>query len=191
MRKLSSVQLLSYVQLFATHGCQHQLQSMHARLPCPSPTPRACSNSCPFSWWCHPTISSSVIPFSSWLQSFPAIERQIFCQSYATLQQQTLLFSFPDKGMGLGTSNRERAPGSQTRWSDWTELTELNPERARGGALLSPSWAPSWQSVLITDCVRRHFGCPASRDLDHCSPSGPLPLITYKAGKENPPSGTQ
>ena len=49
---------------------QHGLQ--HIRLPCPSPTPGACSNSCPLSWWCHPTISSSVIPFSSSLQSFPA-----------------------------------------------------------------------------------------------------------------------
>ena len=44
----------------------------HARLPCPSSTPRACSNSCPSSRWCHPTISSSVVPFSSHLQSFPA-----------------------------------------------------------------------------------------------------------------------
>ena len=44
----------------------------HARLPCPSPTPRACSNSCSSSRWCHPTISSSVVPFSSCLQSFPA-----------------------------------------------------------------------------------------------------------------------
>ena len=44
----------------------------HARPPCPSPTPGACSNSCPLSWWCHPTILSSVIPFSSHLQSFPA-----------------------------------------------------------------------------------------------------------------------
>ena len=44
----------------------------HTRLPCPSPTPRAYSNSCPSSQWCHPTISSSVIPFSSCLQSFPA-----------------------------------------------------------------------------------------------------------------------
>ena len=48
----------------------HALQ--HARLPCPSPTPGACSNSCPLSRWCHATISSSVIPFSSCLQSFPA-----------------------------------------------------------------------------------------------------------------------
>ena len=48
------------------HGLQH------TRLPCPSPTPRACSNSCPSSRWCHPTISFSVVPFSSCLQSFPA-----------------------------------------------------------------------------------------------------------------------
>ena len=42
------------------------------RLPCPSPTPRAYSNSCPSHLWCHPTISSSLVPFSSCLQSFPA-----------------------------------------------------------------------------------------------------------------------
>ena len=47
------------------HGLQH------ARLPCPSSSPGACSNSCLLSWWCHPTILSSVIPFSSCLQSFP------------------------------------------------------------------------------------------------------------------------
>ena len=44
----------------------------HIRRPCPSPTPRACTNSCPSSPWCHPTISSSVVPFSSCLQSFRA-----------------------------------------------------------------------------------------------------------------------
>ena len=44
----------------------------HARLPCLSPTPRAYSNSCPSHQWCHPTISSSFVPFSSCLQSFPA-----------------------------------------------------------------------------------------------------------------------
>ena len=48
------------------HGLQH------TRPPCPSPTPEACSNSCPLSWWCHPTISSSVVPFSSCLPPFPA-----------------------------------------------------------------------------------------------------------------------
>ena len=44
----------------------------HARLPCPSPSPGTCSNSCPLSQWCHPTIFSSVVPFSSCPQSFPA-----------------------------------------------------------------------------------------------------------------------
>ena len=48
------------------HGLQHD------RPPCPSPTPGVCLNLCPFSQWCHPTISSSVISFSSCLQSFPA-----------------------------------------------------------------------------------------------------------------------
>ena len=47
-------------------------ESQHARPPCPSPTPRACPNSCPLSRWCHPTSSSSVVPFSSFPQSFPA-----------------------------------------------------------------------------------------------------------------------
>ena len=63
---LSSVQSLSRVWLFVTHGLQH------ARLPCPSPTPWACSNLWQLNWWCHSTISSSVVPFSSGLQSFPA-----------------------------------------------------------------------------------------------------------------------
>ena len=48
------------------HGLQH------ARLPCPSPAPRSCSNSCPLSQWCHPATSSSVVPFSFYLQPFPA-----------------------------------------------------------------------------------------------------------------------
>ena len=47
-------------------------EPQHARPPCPSPTPRVHPNTCPLSWWCHPTISSSVIPFSSYPQSFPA-----------------------------------------------------------------------------------------------------------------------
>ena len=60
----------------------HRLQ--HAWLPYLSPTPRACSNSCPLSWWCHPTISSSVIPFSSCLQSCPASGSFPVCQFFAS-----------------------------------------------------------------------------------------------------------
>ena len=60
------VQLLSRVRLFVTPW------TVVARLPCPSPSPRVCSNLYPLSWSCHPTISSSVIPFSFCFQSFPA-----------------------------------------------------------------------------------------------------------------------
>ena len=63
-----SVQFSSWVvsDSVRPHGLQH------TRLPCPLPTPRAHSNLCPLSWWCHPIISSSAIPFSSCLQLFPA-----------------------------------------------------------------------------------------------------------------------
>ena len=65
---MNSVQLSYSVMsdCLGPHGLQH------ARLSCPSPTPGAYSNSCPLNWWCHPTNSSSVIHFSSHLQSFPA-----------------------------------------------------------------------------------------------------------------------
>ena len=69
LQLMNSLQFSSVTQLCLTlqpHGLQH------ARLPCLSPTPGACSNSCPSSWWCHQTISSSVVPFSSCLQSFSA-----------------------------------------------------------------------------------------------------------------------
>ena len=59
------IQFLSHVQLFATPWTRH------TRLPCPSSSPRACSNLCPWSQWCLPTISSSVVPFSTCPQSFP------------------------------------------------------------------------------------------------------------------------
>ena len=63
---INSVQSLSHVHSLLYHGVQH------ARLPCPLQTPRACSNSYPSCQWCYPTISSSVVPFSSRLRSFPA-----------------------------------------------------------------------------------------------------------------------
>ena len=60
-----AVHSLSAIQLFVTPW-------KHARLPCPLLSPGVCSNSCPLSQWCHPTISPSVAPFSSCPQSFPA-----------------------------------------------------------------------------------------------------------------------
>ena len=61
-----TVELLSCIWLFMTPW------TVAHRLPCPSPSPRVCSNSCPLSQWCYPIISSSIIPFSSHSQSSPA-----------------------------------------------------------------------------------------------------------------------
>ena len=74
----SSVQLPSLVQLFAAPWtAAHQL-------PCPSTTPRVYSHSCPLSWWCHPTTSSSVIPFCSCLQPFQASGSFLMSQFFAS-----------------------------------------------------------------------------------------------------------
>ena len=71
----SSVQSLSRVRLH---------ESEHTRPPCPSPTPGVHSNSCPLSQWCHPTISSSTVPFFSCLQSFPASRSFPMSQFFAS-----------------------------------------------------------------------------------------------------------
>ena len=85
---VSVLYLLYWVSVQFSHSVMshtlrpHGLQ--HARLPCPSPTPGACSNSCPSSQWCHPTTSSSVIPFSSCLQSFPASASFLMSRFFAS-----------------------------------------------------------------------------------------------------------
>ena len=75
--QFSSVQLLSHVRL---------CYSIYCSKPglCPSPTPGVYSNSCPLSWWCHPTISSSAVPFSSCLQFFPASGSFLMSQLFAS-----------------------------------------------------------------------------------------------------------
>ena len=84
-------------------------ESQHARPPCPSPTPGVHSNSRPSSWWCHPAISSSVVPFSSCPQSLPASESFPMSQHFAWGGQSTgvsALASFlPKKSQGWMKSN--------------------------------------------------------------------------------------
>ena len=88
----------------------HELQ--HARLPCPSPSLGACSNSCPLSQWCHPTISSSVVPFFSCLQSFPAsfLGSINFLEQLTELRETFYLLDhwFFIKGCNLGTVRLKR-----------------------------------------------------------------------------------
>ena len=92
------------------HGLQH------ARPPCPSPTPRVYSNSCPLSRWCHPTISSSVVPISSCLQSFPASE------SFPMNQ----FFTWGGQSIGASASASVLPMNIQNRfplgWTGWISL---------------------------------------------------------------------
>ena len=90
------------------HGLQH------ARPTCPSPTPGAYSNSCPLSSWCHPTISSSVVPFSSCLQSFPA-------SGSFTMSQL-----FTSGGQSIGVSASASASDLQVNIQDWFPLGWTN-----------------------------------------------------------------
>ena len=83
-------------------------ESQHARSPCPSPFPGVYSNSCPSSWWCHPAISSSVIPFSSCPQSLPALE------SFPMSQL------FPRGGQSIGVSALASVLPMNTQ--DWSPL---------------------------------------------------------------------
>ena len=83
LHQFSSVQLLSCIQLFETPWTTAR------KAPCPSPTPGAYPNSCPLSQWCHPTISSSVVPFFSCLQSFPTSASFQMSQIFASGGQNT------------------------------------------------------------------------------------------------------
>ena len=83
-------------------------ESQHARPPCPSPTPRVHSNSCPSSWWCQPAISPSVVPFSSCPQSLPASE------SFPMSQ----LFAWGGQSIGVSASASVLTMNTQ----DWSPL---------------------------------------------------------------------
>ena len=90
----------------------HELQ--HARLPCPSPTPGVHSNSCPSSRWCHPAISSSVIPFSSCPQSLPASGSFQMSQLFASGGQSI--------GVSALASPSNEHPGLISFRMDWLDL---------------------------------------------------------------------
>ena len=91
------------------HGMQH------ARPPCPSPTPRVYSNSCPLSRWCHPTISSSVVPFSPSIQSFPA----------SGSFQMSQFFTWGGQSIGVSDS-ASVLPMNTQDWSPDRKSTRLN-----------------------------------------------------------------
>ena len=109
------VQSLSHILLLWTHGLQH------LRLSWPSISPTVCSNSCLLSWWCHPTISSSVVPFFSYPQSFPASG----CFPVSQL--------FTSGGQNIGASASVLSMNTQDwyslGWTGWISLQSKGPSR--------------------------------------------------------------
>ena len=91
-------------------------ESQHARPPCPSPTPRVHPNSCPSSRWCHPAISSSVIPFSSCPQSLPASESFPMSQFFAWGGQSIRVSALTSV---LPKNTQDWSP---LEWTDWVFL---------------------------------------------------------------------
>ena len=108
----------------------HELQ--HARLHCSSPTPGAYSNSCPLSQWCHPTPSSSVIPFSFCLQSFPASGSFLMSQFFASPKYWRFSFSINPSNEYLGLISF---------MMDWLDLPAVQ------GTLPESSPPPQFESI--------------------------------------------
>ena len=94
----------------------------HTRPPCPSPTPRAYSNSCPSSWWCHPTTSSSVVPFSSCLQPFSASGSFPMSQFFASVAKVLVSASV------LPMNTQDWFP---LGWTGWTSLQSKGLSRPK------------------------------------------------------------
>ena len=105
-------------------SCLWPHESQHARTPCPSPTPRVYSNSCPSSQWCHPAISSSVVPFSSCPQSLPASGSSPMSQ----------LFAWGGQSIGVSASASvlpmNTQDGSPLGWTGWISLQSKGLSRA-------------------------------------------------------------
>ena len=91
-------------------------ERQHARPPCPWPTPGVHPNPCPLSWWCHPTISSSIVPFSSCLQSFPASGSFQMSQLFASGGQRIRLSASTSV---LPMNTQDWAP---LGWTGWISL---------------------------------------------------------------------
>ena len=115
-----------------------------ARPPCPSPTPRIHSNSCPLSQWCHPAISSSVIPFSSCPQSFPASE------SFPRSQ----LFAWD----GQSTTQCQRRNKLLSHEKTWRKLKHISPsernQSERASLCLIPTVWHSWEGKTMESVKR-------------------------------------
>ena len=126
---ISSVQFSRSVvsDSFQSHGLQH------TRPPCPSPTPGVYPNSCPLSQWCHPTISSSLVPFSSHLRSFP---------SSGSSNESALCIRWPKYwSFSFSISPSNEYSGLISFWMDWLDILAIQ------GTLQESSPTPQSKSI--------------------------------------------
>ena len=113
-------------------------EPQHAGPPCPSPTPGVHPNPCPLNWWCHPTISFSVIPFSSCPQSFPASE------SFPVSQ----LFELHGQSIGVSAS-KSVLPMNTQDWSPYKWQVLWFPLMRRSETKMEISWI--WPTLLTAN----------------------------------------
>ena len=131
----------------------HELQ--HARPPCPSPTPGVCPNPCPSSQRCHPAISSSVVPFSSCLRSFPA------SQSF----QMSQLFTSGGQSIGVSASTSVLPMNNQDwsplGWTDWISLQSKGLLRVFSNTTVqNHQFFPFTHLRKLVFLLREHQFCP-------------------------------
>ena len=155
-------------------------EQQHTRPPCSSPTPGAYPNSCPLSWWCHPTILSSVVPFSSCLQSFPA----------SGSFQMSQLFMSGGQSTGVSASASVLLMNTQD-WSPlgWTGWISLQ-SRPRLRSKSKPRWNQDAESVsrapvLSEDsrlplCLGQLDSCHSNKYIISTNPA--LCFLIYKMG---------
>ena len=161
----------------------HELQ--HARLPCPSSTPRAYSNSCSLSQWCHPTISSSVIPFSLCLQSFPASGSFPMSQFFASGGQR----------IGLSASSSILPMNIQDwfpwGWTGWISLqskelssvfsnTTVQKHQFFGAGMRWGGWITSLQDDILLSNRRNWMYKQVLKALITYLPRGSWPKLAHE-----------
>ena len=138
----------------------HGLQD--ARLPCPSPSPGICSNSCLLSQWCHPTISSSVVPFSSCLQSFPAsgsFQMSLLFAKYGQIIALSVSVSV------LPMSRQDWSPLGRTGWislqsNSFQESSPTPQFKSIHSSVLSLLHSPTLTSISIAFLWGRNENWP-------------------------------
>ena len=121
----------------------------HTRPPCPSPTPRVHPNACPSSQWCHPTISSSIVPFSSCPQSFPA----------SGSFQMSQLFASGGQSIGVSASTSVLPMNTQdwspSGWTGWISLQSKGLSRVFSHTTIQKHQSFSAQPFLWSSCHNR------------------------------------